>query len=411
MNDSRLNNINQLKAFLKGTQKLDLSLRKASLEKRYKFIDQTIDRFQYKYLRKKDKRIILCYLKKLTGYRKAQIHRLVKRSCQGKLTKSKYKRTNPNREYSSFDIKLLEKTDELHCRLSEKATKEILRREVELFGKEKYQKIAQVSHAHVSNLRHHSVYRNAWVNHTKARQIQIGITMPPENHGKPGSIKVDAVHQRDIYHINSVDEITQWEIVICVPRITDAYMEPALKEMIDQYPFTIFNFHSDRGGENINYKVARLLHKLLIKQTKSRASHPNDNALVESKNGSVIRKNMGWEYIHKSVCDNINYYYRHWFNPYLNFHRPCGFPTIIVEEKGKRKRIYNNYKVPYEALKSLPKADRYLKKGISFDILDTIAYKMSDNDFAFILREEERKLFNIINKFNQKHSWHRKTKS
>jgi hypothetical protein len=50
---------------------------------------------------------------------------------------------------------------------------------------------------------------------------------------------VDSVHQRNVYHINSVDEITQWEIVVCVPQISESCMLPALKELIDQYPFII----------------------------------------------------------------------------------------------------------------------------------------------------------------------------
>ena len=105
-------------------------------------------------------------------------------------------------------------------------------------------------------------------------------------------------------------------------------MIPALLEMFKQYPFAIFNFHSDRGGENIDYQVAYLLKKERIKQTKSRSRHCNDNALVETKNGSVIRKNMGWQHINQNLSDRVNKYYKNFFNPYLNFHRPCGFPTI-----------------------------------------------------------------------------------
>ena len=66
--------------------------------------------------------------------------------------------------------------------------------------------------------------------------------MPPENFGRPGSIRVDVVHQRDVYHINSVDEITQWEVVVCIPQISEVCMIPALLEMFKQYPFAIFNF-------------------------------------------------------------------------------------------------------------------------------------------------------------------------
>jgi len=245
-----------------------------------------------------------------------------------------YKRVSPHKIYTGQDIKLLEKTDELHLRLSEKATLAILKRETDLFGHKEYQTISKVSHAHITNLRHSPLYISGWINHTKARLTPIGITQKPENYGKPGSIRVDSVSQKDVYHINTVDEITQWEIAICVPQVCEACMIPALEEIMGQYPFKIFNFHSDRGGENINYQVASLLQRLVIKQTKSRSYHSNDNALCETKNGSVIRKNFGWEHIDQKFCDKINLYYKNYFNPYLNFHRPCAFPTIETSDKG-----------------------------------------------------------------------------
>ena len=188
-------------------------------------------------------------------------------------------------------------------------------------------------------------------------------------------------------------------------------MEPALEDMINQYPFIIFNFHSDRGGETINYKVANLLHRLLIRQTKTRARHPNDNALVETKNGSVVRKNMGWEHINQSFCNKINDYYKNYFNPYLNYHRPCAFPTIIVDKKGKEKKVYRLYQTPYERLKSFLRADQFLKAGVTFDKLDKIAYQYSDNEFAEIFREKERKLFEKIRQYDKRRGSRRRRKT
>jgi hypothetical protein len=400
MNDSRIITIPQLRAFLRGNQGVDLSMREAGIDEKYQLVNETLKRFEYWKLSKRQKRPVLSYLKKLTGYRKTYLVSLIKQSLWGGLKRQEYHRVKPHRIYTAPDIKLLEKTDELHRRLSEKATQEILRREIEIFHHQKYQTISKISHAHITNLRHHPIYKSDWINHTKARQIPIGITMKPENFGKPGSLRVDTVNQRDVYHINSVDEITQWEIVVCVPQISERCMEPALQLLLDQYPFMIFNFHSDRGGEAINHVVANLLQKLLIKQTKSRARKPNDNALVETKNGSVIRKNMGWEHIHQEMADEVNDYFINFFNPYLNYHRPCGYPTIKQNEKGKITKVYDIYKTPYEALKSISGANKFLKPEISFEKLDKIAYAHSDNEWAEILRKEEIKLFNKIRKFD-----------
>jgi hypothetical protein len=367
MDDSRLIQVTQLQEFLKASQRVVVSLEEASLEEKYAFIRKTIKRFSYKKLSKKDKKIILTYLKKVTGYKKERLYQLVARAENGTLKKAKYVRVLPTKIYVRRDIKLLEQTDELHLRLSEDATKEIMRREFEVFGKAEYQTIARISHSHITNLRHSPIYKSSWINHTKARQIPIGETRPPENFGKPGSIRVDSVSQKDVYHINSVDEIDQWQIVFCVAQLSESCMLPALLEIFEQYPFTIFNFHSDRGKETINYVVADLLQRLVIKQTKSRSYHSGDNALVETKNGSVIRKNMGWEHIDQGMVDEINSYYKNFFNPYLNYHRPCAYPTIQTDEKGKKKKIYNLYQTPYDHLKSLPNAETFLKKGVTFE--------------------------------------------
>lgn len=408
MNDSRITSIAQIKDFLKGSQGFDFSLRNASIEEKYKFIDLTVDRLHYHALKKKDKKTVIDYVKKITGYKHTQLFRLINRATKGKLKRIPYRRINPHRIYSSFEIKLLEKTDELHVRLSDMATKEILRREYEVFRHPEFKTISGISHSNISNLRNSLIYKNSWINHTKARQIPIGITMKPENYGKPGSIRVDSVSQKDVYHINSVDEITQWEVVVCVPQICEACMIPALEDMISQYPFRIFNFHSDRGGENINYQVAGLFHRLLIKQTKSRSNHCNDNALVETKNGSIIRKNMGWQHINQGLADEINNYYRNYFNVYLNYHRPCGYPMIITDSKGKKRKVYKTYQVPYEALKGITGARKFLKPGKTFDRLDKIAYQYSDNDFAAIMRKEESKLFELIRKTDHKDGFSRR---
>lgn len=403
MDDSRLTNITELRAFLKGSQKLVVSLENFPISEKYKFISKTVFKFRYFKLNRSDKRGVLLYLRKITGYKHTQLFRLVERAKIGKLVKAKYVRTKPSKIYTGGDIKLLEKTDELHLRLSERATLEILRREFEVFGHREFQKISSVSHSHITNLRHSLVYKSGWINHTKARQVQIGQTVKPQSFGRPGSIRVDAVNQRDIYHINAVDEVTQWEVVFCVPQITEDCMLVALEVIFSQFPFKIFNFHSDRGGENINYQVANYLQKLLIKQTKSRSYHSNDNALVETKNGSVIRKNMGWEYISRDtdLVSSINNYYKNYFNPYLNYHRPCGYPTISIDSKGRKTKTYEIYTVPYEKLKETPNAEKYLKPNITFKDLDKIAYKTSDNDFAILLRQQENILFDTIQKVNK----------
>ena len=122
------------------------------------------------------------------------------------------------------------------------------------------------------------------------------------------------------------------------------------------------------------------------------------NALAESKNGSVIRKLFGYSHIPQRWAPLINDFNQTHLNPYINFHRPCFFPEIQTDIKGKQRKIYryDNMMTPYDKLKSLPEAKTYLKSGISFEILDKLAYQISDNQAADQLQKARQKLFKII---------------
>ena len=57
---------------------------------------------------------------------------------------------------------------------------------------------------------------------------------------------------------------------------------------------------------------------------------------------------------------------------------------------------------PYDKLSSLPDAEKYLKPGVTFEILNKIAHKISDNQAADQLLEARQKLFKTINGQNLK---------
>ena len=122
----------------------------------------------------------------------------------------------------------------------------------------------------------------------------------------------------------------------------------------------------------------------MVEFTKSRACRSQDNALVEGKNGAIIRKLMGYGHIPSEHAETLQKFYTAQLNPYLNFHRPCGFATVSMDARGKRKRQYKleDYATPYQKLKSLVGAAEYLKPGISLEALDRKAAAMSDTEFA-----------------------------
>ena len=233
-------------------------------------------------------------------------------------------------------MELLAYVDKSHGNLSGPATKRILEREFGEYSQAVYQRLAGISVAQIYRFRNSESYRkrNTSYQPTRPTPIPIGERRKPRPQGRPGYLRIDTVHQGDrdgvkgVYHINAVDEVTQWEIVAAAPQISEHWLIPLLEQLLEQFPFTVRGFHSDNGSEFINYTVAKLLDKLLIEQTKSRAHRTGDNGLVESKNGAIIRKHMGFGHIGAQHAEAVDRFHRRYLNPYVNFHRPCAVAEI-----------------------------------------------------------------------------------
>jgi transposase InsO family protein len=178
-----------------------------------------------------------------------------------------------------------------------------------------------------------------------------------------------------------------------VPRISEAYLEPALQGILAQFPFVIRGFYSDNGSEFINQTVAKLLNKLMIQQTKSRPRHCNDNGLAETKNGAVIRKHMGWGFIDATQADRVQQFYTAHLNPYLNYHRPCAQADVEIDSKGRKRRHYRRYQTPLETLLALPQAQQYLRPALTLATLKRIAQTMSDTEAARRMQAAKHRLF------------------
>jgi hypothetical protein len=407
MDDSKVTNVKQIKSFLNSSK--DIQFKGLSRESKYTWINKILDRFKYYALSKKDKGFVRKYIMRITGLSKAQITRLIDTKLkEGHIKTSMSGKRGFRTIYGSAEKELLAETDNLHERLSGPATKRILERQYDTFNDKRFELLKNISSSHIYNLRASKTYQthSVTVGKTKSVQSSIGVRRKPEPRGEPGYLRVDTVHQGDrdgekgVYHINLVDEILQWEIVISVEAINEANLITTLKIALFCFPVILRNFHSDNGSEFINKNIAKMLNRLLIEQTKSRSNKTNDNALAEGKNGSVIRKHMGHWHIERRHADKINRFFLEYFNHYLNYHRPCGFATVTVNERGKRRKKYDTWMTPYERLKSLKNAERYLKPGITFRKLDAIALKYTDNEFAKIMQDEKRKLFNSIMSVN-----------
>ncbi len=200
MNIESLSTIESIENFLQGNQAIAYSVLGGKTE-RYQFIRKTLVKFSYATCSKKHKGVINAFLRKISGYSRQQLTRLVRQH-------------------------------ETPCG---QAVKKLCERR------------------------------------------------KPKPNGQPGYIRIDTVHQGDqdkqkgVYHINAVDELTQFEVICSVEKISETFLIPIIKQLLDKFPFKIINFHSDNGSEYINQHVAKLLKKLLIEFTKSRSRQTNES--------------------------------------------------------------------------------------------------------------------------------------
>ena len=396
MDESQLRTIEQIEQFLDGSAEVAFTAHGCDVE-RYAHISRVLKRFDYPRCSRHDRGVLLRYLQHTSGYSRAQVTRLVKQWHTNRLASipliKRYKAPVAPfaRKYTAQDIELLVEMDKAHEDVCGPAITHLLKRAFSTYGDTRFERLAKLSSSHLYNLRKSVGYQRLRASFTKTQAVcnSIGVRKAPSPNGRAGFVRIDSVHQGDedgikgVYHITCVDSISQWQVEACVQGISEAFLLPVLALVIEQFPFVIEGFHSDNGSEYINHKVAKMLEKLRIEQTKSRSRQSNDNALAESKNASVVRKHMGYAHIPKKHAQPINIFYQKHFNPWLNLHRPCMFATNKVSPKGKVVKVYKhkNVKTPLEALALLNKLG-LVKLKTQTMLADLLAQAKQKTDLA-----------------------------
>lgn len=377
-------------------------------KERNRFIRQTTWNLKYKFLRKKQKGEVIKYVQRITGLSNVQAKRLLALACKGKLKDPKTTKnsTSYRKKYTINDIFLLAEFDDALTNPNGVALQENLRRMFNTYRDKRFCRLKDVSHGHIYNLRRTKIYKKyaSKYQHTKpVLENEIGVREKPAPN-EPGFLRVDSVHggdlekEKGVYYINLVDELTQWEIVVCVEGISERYLTKIWNGVLKSFPFQIKQFHSDNGSEIINKIVDGLLNKLAIKQSKSRPRHHNDNGLVETKNGWIIRKHFGYAYVKSTKAPLINIFLRKYFNDFLNYHRPCAFPTRERLGDGKVRVKYKkeNYKTPYEKLKEIDPKGKSLRASVNYASLDMIEMEDTDYDYAVKMKKKYQELLRVL---------------
>jgi len=416
MDEAKLRSIAQLQEFLNATQEISFTGTPGNSDsQRYEHISRVLKRFEYPGRSKGERGVVLAYLRRTSGYSRSQLTRLVgrwevNRLAQVPLAKRYGGPAMPfARKYTAGDVELLVQMDRANEDVCGPAIVHLLQRAFVVYGDTRYERLSKLSVSHLYNLRKSAGYRGLRMRFTKTRAVcnPIGVRKAPRPNGRAGWVRIDSVHQGDldgikgVYHITCVDAVSQWQVQACVQGISEAFLLPVLEMVIAQFPFQIEGFHCDNGSEYVNHKVAKMLEKLRIEQTKSRSRNSNDNALAESKNASVVRKHMGYSHIPQKYARPINAFYQEVFNEWLNMHRPCLFATEVVSDKGKIKKVYKNKdaKTPLECLITLNEAALVtFKSATTLTDLLLRAKEKTDLQAALEMQNAKAALFQMFNK-------------
>ena len=262
----RIRTLDDIRAFLGGNEAADITPH--DREAAYAFIERALVRFRYHLgLSRAGKGLVREFLAKVTGYSDSQLSRLI--AQQRRTGRIRDHRLRPPARpfatvYTTADAVLLAEVDEAFGQLSGPATKRILWRQYHVFGDERFERLAGISNGHIYNLRGRRAYRSARTTFraTRGAISSIGKRRRPRPEGRPGFVRVDTVHSGDLggekgaYVINMVDEVTQFQQLAAVPRITEHFMVPVLAALVGAFPFRVLGFHADNGSEYIDGEEA-----------------------------------------------------------------------------------------------------------------------------------------------------------
>ncbi len=181
----------------------------------------------------------------------------------------------------------------------------------------------------------------------------------------PGFTEVDLVShsgnsaQGEFGHsVNQTDILTTWVETRAVLGKGEAGVSQAMEEMEGAFPFKILGIDSDNGSEFINYHLYRRCQQRQIQFTRGRPYKKDDNAHIEQKNWTHVRKLIGWDrYDRQEAIEAMNDLYRNDLRLFMNLFMPS-MKLLRKERIGSRlKRVYDEPQTPFERVVASQKGD------------------------------------------------------
>ena len=181
----------------------------------------------------------------------------------------------------------------------------------------------------------------------------------------PGFTEVDLVsHSGDsaegefAHTLNLTDIHTGWTESRALLGKSEIAVQEALDEIQTELPFRLLGVDSDNGSEFINWHLKRWCDEKQIQLTRGRPYKKDDNAHIEQKNWTHVRKLLGWDrYDSRAAVEAINAVYRQELRLWMNLYLPSVKLVKKVRVGSKLRRVYSPAQTPFERVLASGRAD------------------------------------------------------
>lgn len=228
--------------------------------------------------------------------------------------------------------------------------------------------------------------------HTKPGKLlktQIPIRTDNWDIARPGYLEIDLVAHcgpsasgEFVYSLNLTDIHTGWTQTRAIKGKGEAGVVAALEEVRPELPFDLIAIDSDNGSEFVNYHLTRWCKEHNIAFTRSRPYKKNDNAHIEQKNWTHVRKIFGWDrYDTKEQCAAINELYRGDLHNMQNLFQPC---VKLIEKTRVGSKLRRHYDAPMTPLDRL--VAYYKGVPLPLNVQKLLAVRENTDPFALSSR-------------------------
>jgi transposase InsO family protein len=181
----------------------------------------------------------------------------------------------------------------------------------------------------------------------------------------PGFTEVDLVSHSGnaasgefAYALNVTDIHTTWTETRAVLGKGEIAVRDALEEISTVLPFRLLGIDSDNGSEFINWHLGRWCARRNIQFTRGRPYKKDDNAHIEQKNWTHVRKLWGWDrYDTPQAVEAMNDLYRHELRLWMNLFLPSVKLLRKVRVGSRLRRLYGPAETPLDRVLASPGVD------------------------------------------------------